>query len=43
VSHLRNLEYLLVAGSRDLVTHMTAPYQEAAALALPLIQNRRSG
>lgn len=34
VSHLRNLEYLLVAGSRDLVTHMTAPYQEAAALAL---------
>jgi adenine-specific DNA-methyltransferase len=34
VSHLRNLEYLLVAGPRHLVAHMTAPYHEAAALAL---------
>jgi adenine-specific DNA-methyltransferase len=31
VSHLRNLEYVLVAGPRDVVTHMTAPYQNAAA------------
>ena len=25
VSHLRNLEYVLVAGDRDVVTAMTAP------------------
>ncbi len=29
VSHLRNMEYLVVTGPRSLVTHMTAPYRQA--------------
>lgn len=31
VSHLRNVEYVLVAGDRDVVTSMTAPYQGTSA------------
>ena len=33
VSHLRNVEYVLVAGPRDLVVSMTAAYEGSAALA----------
>jgi hypothetical protein len=32
VSHVRNLEYVFVAGPRDIVRTMTAPY---AGVALP--------
>jgi adenine-specific DNA-methyltransferase len=32
VSHLRNVEYLVVAGPRPLVAHMTAPYRGQLAL-----------
>ena len=28
VSHLRNLEYLIIAGEKDIVTYMTLPYEE---------------
>jgi adenine-specific DNA-methyltransferase len=31
VSHLRNVEYLLVAGPKDVVTEMTAPYDDGTA------------
>lgn len=31
VSHLRNVEYVLVAGPKDVVCNMTAPYGERAA------------
>ncbi|MDA8400341.1 MAG: DNA adenine methylase [Actinomycetota bacterium] len=32
VSHLRNLEYVLVAGERDVVIEMTRPYEDACRL-----------
>ena len=35
VSHLRNLEYVLVCGDADVVGRVTAPYVEAQALATP--------
>ena len=42
VSHLRNVEYILVAGPKDLVVRMTAPYQgvtrpQAQASLFPLV------
>ena len=32
VSHLRNVEYVLVAGPKDVVTDMTAPYHGGTAV-----------